>query len=186
VQHPYFNPECECLVVMILNTRRRIKGHYLVSMGTMDTITRTRLCAFLVRALNSFVWLDFHDDAYEYSSTLTVSFDSSASPSLRLPGLPHCREGFLPRTVVATRPRPVRRMPRWNTCGDTQGLVRTLVQPSSTECNFMSQLTPELSDAGGPTRLNSKRTWRARARSIDLVERLHSFRGMIFRLAMTP
>jgi len=32
------NPECECLVVFILNTRRRIKGHYLVSIGTMDTI----------------------------------------------------------------------------------------------------------------------------------------------------
>jgi DNA repair protein RadC len=26
------------LVVFILNTRRRIKGHYLVSIGTMDTI----------------------------------------------------------------------------------------------------------------------------------------------------
>jgi DNA repair protein RadC len=37
-QHPYFNPECECFVVLILNTRRRIKGHYLVSIGTMDTI----------------------------------------------------------------------------------------------------------------------------------------------------
>jgi DNA repair protein RadC len=36
--HPYFNPECECFVVLILNTRRRIKGHYLVSIGTMDTI----------------------------------------------------------------------------------------------------------------------------------------------------
>jgi DNA repair protein RadC len=36
--HPYFNPECECLVVLILNTRRRVKGHYLVSIGTMDTI----------------------------------------------------------------------------------------------------------------------------------------------------
>ena len=36
--HPYFNTECECLVVFILNTRRRIKGHYLVSIGTMDTI----------------------------------------------------------------------------------------------------------------------------------------------------
>ena len=36
--HPYFNPECECLVVFILNTLRRIKGHYLVSIGTMDTI----------------------------------------------------------------------------------------------------------------------------------------------------
>jgi len=38
LDHPYFNSECECLVVFILNTRRRIKGHYLVSIGTMDTI----------------------------------------------------------------------------------------------------------------------------------------------------
>src|SRR5437870_4913403 len=36
--HPYFDYERECLVVFILNTRRRIKGHYLVSIGTMDTI----------------------------------------------------------------------------------------------------------------------------------------------------
>lgn len=37
-RHPYFNPECECFVVLILNTRRRVKGHHLVSLGTMDTI----------------------------------------------------------------------------------------------------------------------------------------------------
>jgi RadC-like JAB domain-containing protein len=37
-QHPFFNPDCECLVVLILNTRRKIKGHYFVSVGTMDTI----------------------------------------------------------------------------------------------------------------------------------------------------
>ena len=36
--HPYFNPECECFVVLILNTRRRVKGHYLVSVGIQDTI----------------------------------------------------------------------------------------------------------------------------------------------------
>jgi DNA repair protein RadC len=36
--HPYFNPECECFIVLMLNTRRRVKGHYLVSIGTMDTI----------------------------------------------------------------------------------------------------------------------------------------------------
>ncbi|HTQ50637.1 MAG TPA: JAB domain-containing protein [Candidatus Acidoferrales bacterium] len=36
--HPYFNPENECLVVLILNVRRKIKGHYFVSVGTMDTI----------------------------------------------------------------------------------------------------------------------------------------------------
>lgn len=37
-QNAHFNPECECLAVLILNTRRRIKGHYLVSIGTMDTL----------------------------------------------------------------------------------------------------------------------------------------------------
>ena len=38
VTHPHFNPDCECLAVLLLNTRRRIKGHQLVSLGTADTI----------------------------------------------------------------------------------------------------------------------------------------------------
>jgi DNA repair protein RadC len=37
-QHPHFNPECECLVVLILNTRRRVKGHYFVASGTLDSV----------------------------------------------------------------------------------------------------------------------------------------------------
>jgi DNA repair protein RadC len=36
--HPFFNRECECFVVLILNTRRRIKGHAFISVGTMDTL----------------------------------------------------------------------------------------------------------------------------------------------------
>jgi DNA repair protein RadC len=36
--NPYFNPECECFVVLLLNTRRRVKGHQLVTIGTLDTI----------------------------------------------------------------------------------------------------------------------------------------------------
>lgn len=36
--NPYFNPECECFVVLLLNTRRRVKGHHVVSIGTLDTI----------------------------------------------------------------------------------------------------------------------------------------------------
>ena len=34
----HFNPECECFATLMLNTRRRIKGHHLVSIGTLDTI----------------------------------------------------------------------------------------------------------------------------------------------------
>ena len=36
--HPHFNPDCECLAVLLLNTRRRVKGHQLLSIGTMDTL----------------------------------------------------------------------------------------------------------------------------------------------------
>src|SRR5271157_4724841 len=36
--HPHFNPDCECLAVLLLNTRKRVKGHHLVSIGTMDTL----------------------------------------------------------------------------------------------------------------------------------------------------
>lgn len=36
--HPYFNRECECLAVLILNIRRKIKGHALISIGTQDSL----------------------------------------------------------------------------------------------------------------------------------------------------
>jgi DNA repair protein RadC len=35
---PQFNAECECLVVILLNTRRRVRGHQLLTIGTMDTL----------------------------------------------------------------------------------------------------------------------------------------------------
>lgn len=35
---PRFNPDVECFVVLALNTRRKIRGHYLVSTGILDTI----------------------------------------------------------------------------------------------------------------------------------------------------
>ena len=35
---PIFNPECECMVVLMLNTRNRVKGHQLLTIGTLDTI----------------------------------------------------------------------------------------------------------------------------------------------------
>ena len=37
VTHPHFNSECECFVVLLLNTRHRVKGHHLVTTGTLDT-----------------------------------------------------------------------------------------------------------------------------------------------------
>jgi len=34
----WYNPECECLCAIHLNTRRRATGFHLVSIGTMDSI----------------------------------------------------------------------------------------------------------------------------------------------------
>ncbi len=38
VNHPYFNPDVETMVVILVNTRRRIIGHHLVATGTLDTL----------------------------------------------------------------------------------------------------------------------------------------------------
>jgi hypothetical protein len=51
------------------------------------------------------------------------------------------------QTLDSSVPPPVQRMLPWNTCRERQGLVRfpTL---SSGECDFMSQRTLRLTDAG--------------------------------------
>ncbi|MBX7208544.1 MAG: hypothetical protein K1X78_09550 [Verrucomicrobiaceae bacterium] len=33
---PQFNPDCECVVVLLLNTKLRVKGHQVVSVGTLN------------------------------------------------------------------------------------------------------------------------------------------------------
>ena len=51
ISHPYFNPDCECLIVLLLNTRRKIKGHHLVSIGTLDTILVSACSVFRLAIL---------------------------------------------------------------------------------------------------------------------------------------
>ena len=36
--HQYFNPDCECFAALLLNTRRKVQGHQIISIGTMYTI----------------------------------------------------------------------------------------------------------------------------------------------------
>lgn len=38
VNHPYYSPDVETMVVILVNTRRRIIGHHLVATGTLDTL----------------------------------------------------------------------------------------------------------------------------------------------------
>ena len=52
-QNPYFNPECECFTVLLLNTRRRVKAHQLVSFGTHDTLLVHPLNVFRLAVMTS-------------------------------------------------------------------------------------------------------------------------------------
>lgn len=38
VSNPYYTPECEIFVVVLLNVRRRILGHHVVSTGILDQV----------------------------------------------------------------------------------------------------------------------------------------------------
>ena len=61
--HPHYNPECECLVVLLLNTRRRVKGHQLISIGTQDSILvhpREVFRLAIVTAANALVIMHNH------------------------------------------------------------------------------------------------------------------------------
>lgn len=53
VSSRYFDPEAECLVTLLLNTRRRIKGHHLVSIGTMDSLLVSPTSVFRVAVIAS-------------------------------------------------------------------------------------------------------------------------------------
>src|SRR6476469_6628266 len=52
-QNPYFNAECECFTVLLLNTRRRVKAHQIVSFGTHDTILVHPLNIFRLAVMTS-------------------------------------------------------------------------------------------------------------------------------------
>jgi len=61
--NPYYNPDCECLVVLMLNTRRRVKGHQLLSIGTLDTILchpREAFRAAVIAAAAALVFMHNH------------------------------------------------------------------------------------------------------------------------------
>jgi DNA repair protein RadC len=51
--HPYFDPERECLAVFLLNTRRRVKGHQLASIGTLDTLLVSPTSVFRLAIMTS-------------------------------------------------------------------------------------------------------------------------------------
>lgn len=51
--NPYFDPERECFVVILLNTRRRVRGHQFLTIGTMDTLLVHSRDVFRVAIISS-------------------------------------------------------------------------------------------------------------------------------------
>ena len=59
----WFNPEAECLVVLHLNTRKRIRGHHLVGIGLMDSVlvhSREVFRAAIVASANAIIVMHNH------------------------------------------------------------------------------------------------------------------------------
>jgi DNA repair protein RadC len=52
-KNPYFDPEREIFAVLLLNTRRRVKGHQIVSIGTHDTILVSSISVFRLAIMAS-------------------------------------------------------------------------------------------------------------------------------------
>jgi len=60
---PAFNPDVEGLYVLLLNTRRNVKGHVLISTGTLDTLLvhpRETYRAAIVGAASAIVLMHSH------------------------------------------------------------------------------------------------------------------------------
>ena len=60
---PQFKPDCECLAVLLLNTRLRVKGHQVVTVGLLDQVlthAREVFRTAIVAAAHSIVLMHNH------------------------------------------------------------------------------------------------------------------------------
>lgn len=76
----HFDPEAECLVALLLNTRRRVKGHQLVTIGTMDMLLvdpRTLFRVAIIAGTAALVLMHNHPsgDASPSESDIKVTRD---------------------------------------------------------------------------------------------------------------
>ncbi len=49
----YYNPDCECMAALLLNARRRVKGHQLITIGTHDTLLCHPMTVFRLAVVTS-------------------------------------------------------------------------------------------------------------------------------------
>lgn len=93
--HPFFNPECECLAVLMLNTRHRIKGHCVVSIGTLDSVLahpRDIYRLAVVASAHSIVLMHNHPSGESSPSTADIRMTTElvkAGELLKIPLIDH-------------------------------------------------------------------------------------------------
>lgn len=95
VKHPYFNPDCECFVTLLLTTRRRIHGHCLVAIGSLDSVTvhpREVFRAAIIGAAHGVILMHNHpsgDPTPSFSDLRVTRNLHQAGELLKIPVLDH-------------------------------------------------------------------------------------------------
>jgi hypothetical protein len=97
---PYFDPERECFVVLFLNTRRRVKGHQLLTQGTADTILTRAASKPAGRQKSNFLSVPFPKASV--NQTVISAFDPNSTLSWTDPVTTPLRPRYDP---VMDRPR---------------------------------------------------------------------------------
>jgi len=93
--HPWFDSERECLVVLLLNTRRRVKGHQMISTGTLDSLLvhpREVFRTAIVAAAHSLILIHNHPsgDPSPSEPDIRITRDLMRSGAiLKIPVLDH-------------------------------------------------------------------------------------------------
>jgi DNA repair protein RadC len=75
--HPFFNSDIECLVVLLLTARCRVKGHCFVSTGTLDSVVahpREIFRAAIVAGAHSIALMHNHPSGDPVPSEADVKF----------------------------------------------------------------------------------------------------------------
>jgi hypothetical protein len=93
---PQFNPECECFVVILVNTRRKVKGHQLVSIGTLDSLLvsarETFRCAVVASAAAIVLMHNLCAQAHKLCYVTSRVMCSALSAALARTRRPHRKE----------------------------------------------------------------------------------------------
>lgn len=87
---PWFNPDAECLVALLLDSRRNAKGHALVSIGLLDTILshpRETFRAAVIGAASAIVLMHNHPSGDPMPSESDISATRQAIEAGKIIGI---------------------------------------------------------------------------------------------------